>query len=171
MLCMQPDKQAGRHAERTAASLLVTSCAVCFPPVAFACACTGLPCILVTWCVWRWMCHYPHIILFLPPTVGAPLWAMLAARMRPACYIQTAATALFASYLMVFCGMLYNSTLPVIITLVGLGQMVGSPLMSLGFLGEEDVEVSEVSVPVCVCVCVCECRRVCLRARCPYLLP
>jgi hypothetical protein len=82
--------------------------------------------------------------------VSAPLWFLLASRLRPITYIRCAATLIAACYGLAFVAMHHvSSLLDASLVPVAVFNLVGSPLLSLGYLGEDDVEVSEVTGVTC----------------------
>jgi hypothetical protein len=64
---------------------------------------------------------------------------------QPATYIRTAALLVAASYLLAFVALYESSSITLAVGLAGCTNLV-SPIMSMGLLGEEEVEVFEVSV-------------------------
>jgi len=77
-------------------------------------------------------------------TVGAPFWFYLAARLRPVVYIRLAAVVIFLSYLFVFISMYFTELLGIALITSGVCNLVANPTLSFGFLGDDEVEVSEV---------------------------
>lgn len=88
----------------------------------------------------------PRLLLFfLLSTVAAPLWFLAASRLRPRAYIRAASALIAACYCLTFVAMQQSSSLlDVALIPVAVFNLVGSPLLSLGYLGEDGLEVSEV---------------------------
>ncbi|KAF8067137.1 mok12 [Scenedesmus sp. PABB004] len=84
------------------------------------------------------------MLYFLVASVCAPFWFWVAAVLRPRAYIRLSSLAMLASWLLVFLGIRFSDLLGIVVVPVAAASLVGSPLLSLGFLGEDDVEVSEV---------------------------
>lgn len=86
-----------------------------------------------------------------PPTlfrraVAAPCWFWLAASLRPSSYIRMSAALVSASYCLAFIALHNTQLLSIAVGLTGLTNLVCCPLLSLGLLGDEDVDVFKVSM-------------------------
>ncbi|WIA20821.1 hypothetical protein OEZ85_005176 [Tetradesmus obliquus] len=77
-------------------------------------------------------------------TAFAPLWFWLGAKLKPATYIRAAALAVAASYLLAFVALYASSIITLAVGLVGCVNLVAAPIMSMGLLGQEEVDVFEV---------------------------
>lgn len=69
----------------------------------------------------------------------------MAAKVRPLQYIRFASTVITACYVLVFVSMFKPYLLEPVIVPVGIFNLVGNMVLALGYLGENGVEVSEVS--------------------------
>lgn len=87
----------------------------------------------------------PRLILFFTlSSAFAPLWFWAAARLRPVSYIRLAAATVMGASVLVFVCIYFSSVLGLGLLFVAAANQVGNPLLSFGFLGDDDVEVSEV---------------------------
>jgi hypothetical protein len=86
------------------------------------------------------------VLHFSRCAVGAPLWFLLVGRIRPVSYIRFAVTSTAACYCLVLVALFNPAVIDAAIIPVGLLSLAGAMLLSLGYLGEEGVEVSEVGV-------------------------
>ncbi|WIA30035.1 hypothetical protein OEZ86_000130 [Tetradesmus obliquus] len=107
---------------------------------------------LLTWLPRGMSLLAPSFIGFFVTSTGfAPLWFWLAAKVKPAAYIRTAALAVAASYLLAFVALYATAIISLAVGLVGVSNMVAAPIMSMGLLGQEEAEVFELllAVPRC----------------------
>lgn len=77
-------------------------------------------------------------------SVISPAWFFLAAYLRPVVYIRMATVVVFLSYLLALIAIYTWDLINIVLLLLAVTNLVASPLVSFGFLGDEEVEVSEV---------------------------
>jgi hypothetical protein len=73
------------------------------------------------------------------------MWFGLAAKCRPCKYIRAASSLICLSYVLVFVAIARTEVATVAVVLTAITSLVATPTLSLGFLGDHEVEVSEVS--------------------------
>lgn len=91
--------------------------------------------------LYDYLCVYVYV-----PAVCFPLWFALAAHITPRRYIRFAVTTIAACYCLAFVAIFQPVLIDVSIIPIGGLSLVGIVLLSLGFLGEDGIEVSEVSM-------------------------
>lgn len=74
-----------------------------------------------------------------------PFWFWLAAKLEPCTYIRTAAVLIAASYCLTYIALYVTRIISLALLLVAITNLVASPTLSLGMLGQEDVDVFEVT--------------------------
>lgn len=80
----------------------------------------------------------------LNTSVAAPLWFWLATILRPASYIRMAAATVSLSFAVAFLALQLTQLLTIAVVLTAVTNLVACPLLSLGLLGEEGVDVCKV---------------------------
>ncbi|KAF6252281.1 hypothetical protein COO60DRAFT_1644178 [Scenedesmus sp. NREL 46B-D3] len=81
---------------------------------------------------------------FILSTAFAPVWFWLGSKVKPAMYIRAAALLVVASYLLAFVAMYASGIITLAVGLVACTNLVSAPILSMGLLGEEGVDVFEV---------------------------
>lgn len=84
------------------------------------------------------------IAFYALSSVISPVWFFLAAYLRPVVYIRMASIVVFVSYLMALVAIYAWDLVNMVLLLLAVTNLVASPIVSFGFLGDEEVEVSEV---------------------------
>jgi hypothetical protein len=84
------------------------------------------------------------IAFYALSSVISPAWFFLAAYLRPVIYIRMATIVVFFSYLLALLAIYQWDLVNLVLLLLAVTNLVASPLVSFGFLGDEEVEVSEV---------------------------
>lgn len=84
------------------------------------------------------------IAFYAISSVVSPGWFFLAAYLRPVVYIRMATIVVFVSYLLALLAIYAWDLVNMVLLLLAVTNLVASPIVSFGFLGDEEVEVSEV---------------------------
>jgi len=84
------------------------------------------------------------IAFYALSSVISPAWFFLAAYLRPVVYIRMSCVVVFASYLLALLAIYAWDLVNLVLLLLAVTNLVASPIVSFGFLGDEEVEVSEV---------------------------